>query len=90
MYTQRSEMKVKVRRVGNSITVTIPKEIAMDLGIGPDMHLDVSIRDGALVMEPVQSRWERLLQELRREAAQRGLTERDIEIELAETRGREP
>ncbi len=82
-------MRVKVRRVGNSITVTIPKEIAVDLGIAPNMEMDVSVRDQALVMEPAGSRWERLLQELRREAAQRGLTERDIEIALAEVHGGE-
>jgi hypothetical protein len=53
------------------------------------MEMDVSVRDQALVMEPAGSRWERLLQELRREAAQRGLTERDIEIALAEVHGGE-
>jgi antitoxin component of MazEF toxin-antitoxin module len=81
-------MKVKVRRVGNSMTVTIPKEIAVDLGIGPDVEMDVSVRDTALVMEPLGSRWERLLEEVRKEAAERGLTERDVEVALAKVRGR--
>jgi antitoxin component of MazEF toxin-antitoxin module len=79
-------MKVKVRRVGNSLTVTIPKEIALDLGIGPDMEVDVSVRDKALVMEPVGSRWERLVEEIRKEAAERGLTERDIFVGIARAR----
>jgi antitoxin component of MazEF toxin-antitoxin module len=79
-------MKVKVRRVGNSLTVTIPKEIALDLGIGPEMEVDVSVRDKALVMEPVGSRWERLVEEIRKEAAERGLTERDIFVGIARAR----
>jgi antitoxin component of MazEF toxin-antitoxin module len=81
-------MKVKVRRVGNSLTVTIPKEIAMDLGLDPDVEMDVSIRDRAVVLEPVGSRLDRLVAELRREAAERGLTERDIDLAMAEARDR--
>lgn len=79
-------MKVKVRRVGNSMTVTIPKEIVLDLGITPDTAMDISIRDKALVMEPVGSRWERLVEEIRKEAAEQGLTERDIFVGIARAR----
>jgi len=79
-------MKVKVRRVGNSLAVTIPKEIVVDLSLGPDVEMDVSVRDGVVVMEPANSHWDRLLTDLRRLAAEKGLTERDIELALAETR----
>ncbi|MFH0916303.1 MAG: AbrB/MazE/SpoVT family DNA-binding domain-containing protein [bacterium] len=82
-------MKVKVRRVGNSLTVTIPKEIAMDLGLGPDVEMDVSMRDGAVVLDPAGSRWDRLVAEVRRQAAERGLTERDVDLAVAEARDRE-
>jgi AbrB family looped-hinge helix DNA binding protein len=81
-------MRVKVRRVGNSLTVTIPKEIALDLGIGPNTEMEVSVRDGALVMEPAEDRWMRLLAELRRHAAERGLTEADVEAAIREHRER--
>jgi antitoxin component of MazEF toxin-antitoxin module len=82
-------MKVKVRQVGNSLTVTIPKEIAMDLGLGPDVEMDVSMRGRAVVMEPVGSRWDRLVAEVRRQAAERGPSEGDIDLAMAEARDRE-
>jgi len=81
-------MRVKVRSVGNSLTVTIPKEMAMELNLGPGTEMDVIAREGALVLEPVCSRWERLVREVRRQARERQLTERDIERALAEVRER--
>lgn len=81
-------MKVKVRRVGNSLTVTIPKEIALDVGIGPDTEVDVSIRGQQVVMEPIESRWERLVKDAQQQLAERGLTESDIDVAVAEIRGR--
>lgn len=83
-------MKVKVRRVGNSLTVTIPKEIAADVGIGPDTEMDVSIRGQVVVMEPVESRWERLVREVRRELAGREPAESDVDAAIAEARGLPP
>ena len=80
-------MRVKVRQVGNSLTVTIPKEIALDLDLSADMEMDVKISDRAVVMEPTSSRWERLLAEVRRQAAEQGLSEADVERALAESRG---
>jgi antitoxin component of MazEF toxin-antitoxin module len=80
-------MRVKVRKVGNSLTVTIPKEIAMDLGLGPDVEMDVSAREGTLVLQPVTSRWDRLVAEVRIQPADRGLTEQDIDRAVAEARG---
>jgi antitoxin component of MazEF toxin-antitoxin module len=80
-------MRVKVRQVGNSLTVTIPKEIAMELDLSADMEVDVSACDQAVIMEPTTSRWERLLAEVRRQAAERGLSEADVEQALAESRG---
>jgi antitoxin component of MazEF toxin-antitoxin module len=82
-------MRVKVRKVGNSLTVTIPKEIAMDLGLGPDAEMDVSAREGTLVLQPVASRWDRLVAEVRTQAAARGLTEQDVDSAVAEARERD-
>ncbi len=81
-------MRVKVRQVGNSITVTIPKEIAVNLGIYPKMEMDLSVRDHAVVMEPAETRWERLLSETRKQAVERGLNEADVDRAIAESRGR--
>lgn len=81
-------MRVKVRRVGNSLTVTIPKEIAMDLRLGPDTEMDVSVRGEALILQPVESPWERLVRQVREQTAGRGLSEGDIEAAVAEARGR--
>jgi antitoxin component of MazEF toxin-antitoxin module len=82
-------MRVKVRKVGNSLTVTIPKEIAMDLGLGPDVEMDVSAREGTLVLRPVSSRWDRLVAEVRTQTADRGLTEQDVDRAMAEARERD-
>ncbi len=81
-------MRVKVRQVGNSLTVTIPKEIALDLAITPGTEVDVSVQDRVVVLEPVESRWERLLAEMRKLALERGLTETDVDEAIAESRGR--
>ena len=81
-------MRVKVRRVGNSMTVTIPKEIAMGLALGPDVEMDVSVCDGAVILEPAGSRWDRLVAEVRRQAAERGLTESDVDFALKQARDR--
>lgn len=81
-------MRVKVRQVGNSLTVTIPKEIALELNLSPELVVDLRVRDQTVVMEPVLSRWERLLAEIRKQAAERGLSEADVEQALEESRGR--
>ena len=81
-------MRVKVRQVGNSLTVTIPKEIALDLGITPGTEVDVSVRDRSVMFEPAESRWERLLAEMRKLASERGLTEVDVDEAIAESRTR--
>jgi antitoxin component of MazEF toxin-antitoxin module len=81
-------MRVKVRQVGNGLTVTIPKEVALELDLSTDMEVDLTVRGQAVVMRPVLSRWEGLLAEARGEAKVRGLSEADIERALAEPRGR--
>jgi antitoxin component of MazEF toxin-antitoxin module len=81
-------MRVKVRQVGNSLTITIPKEIAVELGMNADMEVDLTVKAGSLVVEPAQTRWERLLWEVRRQAIERGLQEDDVDQAIAESRGR--
>ncbi len=81
-------MKVKVRRVGNSLTVTIPKEIAVDACIGPDTEMNVSIRGQVVVMEPVEAAGRGGSGRDGGSWPGRGLGESDIEAAIAEARGR--
>jgi antitoxin component of MazEF toxin-antitoxin module len=87
VYTKGGDMRVKVRQVGNSLTVTLPKEIALEMNLSSDMEVDLKVRDQVVVLEPVLPTWERLLTEVRRQAAERGLSEADVERALAESRG---
>ena len=77
---------VKARKVGNSVTVTIPKDVVAEMGITEDMDMNVFVREGAVVMEPAVSRWERLVDRVREEAAARGLTEADVDQAVANIR----
>jgi antitoxin component of MazEF toxin-antitoxin module len=85
---------VKARKVGNSITVTIPKEIVTELDITEDTEMNLFVREGAVVMEPALSRWERLVAQVRQQATDRGLVEADVEQAVAEirsdSRGKKP
>ena len=47
---------VKARKVGNSITVSIPRDIVAEMGITEDMDMNVFVREGAVVMEPAVSK----------------------------------
>jgi AbrB family looped-hinge helix DNA binding protein len=82
-------MRVKVRRVGNSLTVTIPKEIAVEIGIAPNMELEVSVDKGSVILRPPHARLLELMDEMQRLAAERGLTEDDIEAAILEIRGQQ-
>jgi antitoxin component of MazEF toxin-antitoxin module len=79
-------MRVKARRVGNSLTVTIPKDVVLETGIGENADLEIFVREGTVVLEPVISRWDRLVAEVRRDTTERGLTERDALGELEDVR----
>lgn len=81
-------MQVKVRRVGNSLSVTIPKDVAAELALDENTQMNVIVRDGAVVLEPAVSRWDRLVADVRKQAAERGLTERDVSDAVSEIRGR--
>lgn len=77
---------VKVRRVGNSMTVTIPAEVVAELGLTEDADMNVFVREDAVVMEPTVSRWERLVSHVQKQAAEKGLTPADVETEIAALR----
>jgi AbrB family looped-hinge helix DNA binding protein len=81
-------VQVKARRVGNSIAVTIPKDVAAELGIDENTDMNVVVRGNAVVLEPVLSRWDRLVLDVRRQTEGRGLTEGDVTEAITEIRGR--
>lgn len=81
-------MKVKVRKVGNSMAVTIPADLVEEFGITRDTEMEVSARGDAILLEPVSTRWERLVAAVRLEAAGHGVTEQDVDTAVAEIRGR--
>lgn len=83
-------MRVKTRKVGNSLTVTIPRELVTEMDLAEDTDMNIFVRDGAVVLEPVVSRWDRLVERVRAEAASRQITEADVADEVAALRGREP
>ena len=77
---------VKARKVGNSMTVSIPRDVVAEMGITEDMDMNVFVREGAVVIEPAISRWDRLVARVREDAAARGLTEADVDAVVAEIR----
>ena len=48
-------MTVSIKRWGNSLALRIPKDIAQTLHIENNSTLELSIKDGALVIEPQKS-----------------------------------
>ncbi|MDP2300638.1 MAG: AbrB/MazE/SpoVT family DNA-binding domain-containing protein [Coriobacteriia bacterium] len=79
-------MRVKTRKVGNSLTVTIPKELVTEMDLAEDTDMNIFVREGAVVLEPVVSRWERLVERVRTEAAARGTDEADVAAEMRRVR----
>jgi antitoxin component of MazEF toxin-antitoxin module len=79
-------MKVKARKVGNSLTVTIPKDVVYEMRLTPETDLNVFVREGAVVMEPVLDEWDRLMLRMRAQAAESGITEADIFQAIADVR----
>lgn len=86
-YTHQKEpAMVKARKVGNSVTVTIPKDVVIEMGITEDMDMNVFVREGVVVMEPAVSRWDRLVSRVRIQAAQMELSEADVDQAVGEIR----
>jgi antitoxin MazE len=48
-------MTVAIKKWGNSLALRIPKDIAQTLHIENESILELSIKDGALVIEPQKS-----------------------------------
>jgi antitoxin MazE len=47
-------MHSRVQKWGNSLAVRIPKAFALEVGLAPDTEVNVSVRDGNLVVAPAR------------------------------------
>ncbi|KAA0254356.1 AbrB/MazE/SpoVT family DNA-binding domain-containing protein [Acidobacteria bacterium ACD] len=48
-------MHSKVQKWGNSLALRIPKAFALEIGLSEDAAVDVSVRQGHLVVAPLKS-----------------------------------
>jgi antitoxin MazE len=46
-------METKVKKWGNSLALRIPKALALEVGIEDDSPVELSLKDGKLVIEPI-------------------------------------
>ena len=56
-------MTTRVQKWGNSLALRIPKPFAEEAGLEPDSVVDITVKDGALLITPTPKR-KRLFQEL--------------------------
>jgi antitoxin component of MazEF toxin-antitoxin module len=79
---------VKLRKVGNSMTFTLPAEIVRETALGPGEEFDVRWTADGILFTPTVTRWDKLVAESRSIAARERFTERDVLDEIARIRGR--
>jgi len=46
-------MKARVQKWGNSLALRIPKTFASEVGLDPNSSVEMSLRDGKLIVVPV-------------------------------------
>jgi antitoxin MazE len=46
-------METKIKKWGNSLALRIPKPLALEVGIEEDSPVELFLRDGMLVIEPI-------------------------------------
>jgi antitoxin MazE len=45
-------MKTRVQKWGNSLALRIPKSFAAEVGLAPDSSVEMSLREGKLIVAP--------------------------------------
>ena len=48
--------EVKLRKVGGSVMVAVPRAFLDELGLGPDSVVDLAVKKGALIIAPKKRR----------------------------------
>lgn len=79
-------MRLKIRQVGNSLAVTIPKEYANKLNLSGKSVIDAELKDKKIVISPAKSRWQELQEKLQNEAQKKGITKESIDKAIEEIR----
>ncbi len=79
-------MKVKLRKVGNSYTLTVPREYVSELGMDEGSEFEVLVAEDRVVYKPVADTWDSLRDKLRTQAESRGITDGDVEQAVKELR----
>ncbi len=79
-------MRVKLRKVGNSMTVTIPYEVVDELLLEEGAEVDVVVREDRVVIEPVAGTWDAMRERLRARAEAAGITDEDVVAAVEEAR----
>jgi len=51
-------MKTKIQRWGNSLAIRIPKPFAMEIRLDDNSEVDVSIKNGQLVVNPIKKKYD--------------------------------
>ena len=49
-------MKTTVRKIGNSLGNTIPAAFARDIGLEEGSEINISIKDGNIIIEPIRGK----------------------------------
>jgi len=53
-------MRTQVQKWGNSLALRIPRAFALELGLGADAQVELTLEEGRLVLRPHASREHRL------------------------------
>ena len=53
-------MRTQVQKWGNSLALRIPRAFALELGLGADAEVELTLEEGRLVLQPHASREHRL------------------------------
>jgi antitoxin MazE len=85
MYIHGGVVQTRIQKWGNSLGLRIPRSFAQEAGVGPGSEVDLSVKDGDLVVRPARRRTYRLKDLLRRVTA-KNLHD---EVDTGEPAGRE-
>jgi antitoxin MazE len=85
MYIHGGVVQTRIQKWGNSLGLRIPRSFAQEAGVGPGSEVDLSVKDGDLVVRPARRRTYQLKDLLRRVTA-KNLHD---EVDTGEPAGRE-
>jgi antitoxin MazE len=69
MYIHGGVVQTRIQKWGNSLGLRIPRSFAQEAGVGPGSEVDLSVKDGDLVVRPARRRTYQLKDLLRRVTA---------------------